>query len=189
MLEKNLKITLTNFSVEKCTAKNRKDAPLGRAAPVKLEGNASAIFGSVLPDRKTTEQRLEPGCNGEGEKREKEKKVAQGNVGFVVFMICFLKNGAPKSCLKIQKVTQNGKLAHTLTHKNTRHRYVATTHTHLQAEKGKRERKRAQIGKGEGGGKGNTNDKYTHKQKKMWEKRLNENYFKLFRKKRERKQR
>lgn len=81
-------------------------------------------------------------------------------------MICFLKNGAPKSCLKIQKVTQNGKLAHTLTHKNTRHRYVATTHTHLQAEKGKRERKRAQIGKGEGGGKGNTNDKYTHKQKK-----------------------
>lgn len=189
MLEKNLKITLTNFSVEKCTAKNRSDAPLGRAAPVKLEGNASAIFGSVLPDRKTTEQRLEPGCNGEGEKREKEKKVAQGNVGFVVFMICFLKNGAPKSCLKIQKVTQNGKLAHTLTHKNTRHRYVATTHTHLQAEKGKRERKRAQIGKGEGGGKGNTNDKYTHKQKKMWEKRLNENYFKLFRKKRERKQR
>lgn len=186
MLEKNLKITLTNFSVEKCTAKNRSDAPLGRAAPVKLEGNASAIFGSVLPDRKTTEQRLEPGCNGEGEKREKEKKVAQGNVGFVVFMICFLKNGAPKSCLKIQKVTQNGKLAHTLTHKNTRHRYVATTHTHLQAEKGKRERKRAQIGKGEGGGKGNTNDKYTHKQKKMWEKRLNENYFKLFRKKRER---
>lgn len=166
MLEKNLKITLTNFSVEKCTAKNRSDAPLGRAAPVKLEGNASAIFGSVLPDRKTTEQRLEPGCNGEGEKREKEKKVAQGNVGFVVFMICFLKNGAPKSCLKIQKVTQNGKLAHTLTHKNTRHRYVATTHTHLQAEKGKRERKRAQIGKGEGRGKGNANDKYTHKQKK-----------------------
>lgn len=74
MLEKNLKITLTNFSVEKCTEKNRSDAPLGRAAPVKLEGNASAIFGSVLPDRKTTEQRLEPGCNGEGEKREKEKK-------------------------------------------------------------------------------------------------------------------
>lgn len=143
MLEKNLKITLTNFSVEKCTAKNRKDAPLGRAAPVKLEGNASAIFCSVLPDRKTTEQRLEPGCNREGEKREKEKKkVAQGNVGFVVFMICFLKNGAPKSCLKIQKVTQNGKLAHTLTHKNTKHRYVATTHTHTYKQKRERERER-----------------------------------------------
>lgn len=79
----------------------------------------------------------------EKEKREKKKKkVAQGNVGFVVFMICFLKNGAPKSCLKIQKVTQNGKLAHTLTHKNTRHRYVATTHTHTYKQKRERERER-----------------------------------------------
>lgn len=69
------------------------------------------------------------------------------------------------------------------------HKY---THTHVnirtyipareQGRKGKErksktERERSGAGLGEV-----TNNKYTHTQAKMWEKRLNENYFKLFRK-------
>lgn len=46
----------------------------------------------------------------------------------------------------------------------------------------KREREKEQTERERGSGAGATNNKYTYTQAKMWEKRLNENYFKLFRK-------
>lgn len=76
------------------------------------------------------------------------------------------------------------------------HKY---THTHVnirtyipareQGRKGKERKSKAKRERS-GAGLGEvTNNKYTHTQAKMWEKRLNENYFKLFRKREERKER
>lgn len=74
-------------------------------------------------------------------------------------------------------------IIHTHIHKHT---YVRTyTYQREQGRKGKERKSKEREGVA---GLGEvTNNKYTHTQAKMWEKRLNENYFKLFRKRTERK--
>lgn len=146
-------------------------------------------------NRRKTEKRLEPGCNERGERtKKKQNRDCRRRLRGVYDL--FWKMVPQKAALKIQQhesYTNTEENNETRTHTTIIHTHIhkhTYVHTHTSAnreEKGKRERAKRERWEGVAGLGEVTNNKYTHTQAKMWEKRLNENYFKLFRKRTERK--
>lgn len=133
----------------------------------------------------------------EEERKNEEEKARKQNRGDCRRRLrgvydLFWKMVPQKAALKIQQHESYTTHTHRRKQWNSHSHNHKYTHTHVnirtyipareQGRKGKErksktERERSGAGLGEV-----TNNKYTHTQAKMWEKRLNENYFKLFRK-------